>query len=177
MKRPYYAGLLALCAVSTALATTYVRVEKDGTKTYSDRPMPGGQPIDLQPAQTYSSPAPSNDPNAPREQQLLRQVDTFKYESCNVTPANDTSFQSPEVVQIAVITSPATRPGDIVTLTVDGQSVGGANALSYNMTPVYRGTHTVGVTVKGPNGQVLCNSTSSFHVIRPGLNSPARPRT
>ena len=57
MKRSSLVVLLgSLCAVSTALATTYVRVEKDGTKTYSDRPMPGGQPVDLQPAQTYSAP-------------------------------------------------------------------------------------------------------------------------
>ena len=34
--------LASLCVVSTAQATTYVRVEKDGTKTYSDRPIPGG---------------------------------------------------------------------------------------------------------------------------------------
>ena len=47
----------SLLAASAALATTYVRVEKDGTKTYSDRPLPGGQPVDIQPAQTYSAPA------------------------------------------------------------------------------------------------------------------------
>ena len=35
---------------SSVLATTYVRVEKDGTKTYSDRPLPGGQPVELEPA-------------------------------------------------------------------------------------------------------------------------------
>ena len=160
----------------SALATTYVRVEKDGTKTYSDRPMPGGQPIDLQPAQTYSTPqgGPSVNSNLPREQQLLQQVDDFKYTGCPVTPANDSTFQSPETVTIAVVTTPALRPSDIVTLTLDGQPVGGSNAISYTVSPVYRGTHTVGVTIKDANGQVVCNSSSAFHVMRPGLNSPAR---
>ena len=64
----------SLCIASAALATTYVRVEKDGTKTYSDRPMPGGQPVEVQPAQTYSAPpvAPGSS-NLPREQQLVEQ--------------------------------------------------------------------------------------------------------
>jgi hypothetical protein len=177
MKRVPLVFLLSLCAVSTALATTYVRVEKDGTKTYSDRPIPGGQPVDLQPAQSYSAPnTPSANSDLPREQQLLRQVDDFKYTSCAVDPANDTTFQSPENVTISVITSPALRAADVVTLTLDGQPVGGPNATSYTLSPVYRGTHTVGVTVKSPGGNVLCTSSSSFHVLRPGLNSPARSR-
>ena len=48
--------LVSVAAASAALATTYVRVEKDGSKTYSDRPLPGGQPVELEPAQTYSPP-------------------------------------------------------------------------------------------------------------------------
>jgi hypothetical protein len=177
MKRVPLILLLSLCAVSTALATTYVRVEKDGTKTYSDRPIPGGQPVDLQPAQSYSAPnTPAANPDLPREQQLLQQVDAFKYTSCAADPANDTTFQNPENVTISVSTSPALRGDDVVTLTLDGQPVGGPNTMSYTLSPAYRGTHTIGVTVKSSSGNVLCTSSSSFHVLRPGLNSPARSR-
>jgi hypothetical protein len=48
-KRQTLALLLGSLCATAALATTYVRTEKDGTKTYSDRPIPGGQPIDVQP--------------------------------------------------------------------------------------------------------------------------------
>ena len=176
MKRSSLAIVLSLlCVVTTALATTYVRVEKDGTKTYSDRPIPGGQPIDLQPAQGYSAPPASTvNSSLPREQQLVQQVDNFKYTSCAVSPENDTTFQSPESVRITVTTNPVLRPEDLVTMTLDGQPVGGPNALIYTMTPVYRGSHTVGVTIKNPRGQLMCSSASAFHVIRPSLNSPAR---
>ena len=178
MKRLSLAIVLSsLCVVTTALATTYVRVEKDGTKTYSDRPLPGGQPVDVQPAQTYSAP-PSNTTNynLPREQQLVQQFDSFKYQSCGVTPANDTSFNNPESVSIALNINPPLRGDDVAALTVDGQPVG-QYSTSYKLTPVYRGTHTVGVTITNPHGQVICTSTSAFHVTRPGLNSPqARPR-
>jgi len=176
MKRQSLVLVLSLCAVSAALATTYVRVEKDGTKTYSDRPMPGGQPIELQPAQTYSAPQPgvSAESQRPREEQLLQQSDDFRYESCTVTPENDTTLQNPEAVIIAVSTNPPLRPGDVITMTVDGQPAGAPNSLSYTMSPVYRGTHTVGLNVVNPYGKAVCNSTSVFHVLNPGLNSPAR---
>jgi hypothetical protein len=174
MKRQSLVLLLgSLCAMSAAFATTYVRVEKDGTKTYSDRPIPGGQPIDLQPAQTYSAPASGLSSQRPNEEERLRQTDDFRYQSCGVTPENDATFQNPGSVDISVTTNPPLRGDDIVTMTVDGQSAG-PNSRSYTLSPAYRGTHTVGVTVKNSNGQTLCNSTSVFHVQQVGLNSPAR---
>lgn len=164
----------SLCVVSAALATTYVRVEKDGTKTYSDRPIPGGQAIDLQPAQTYSAPSPgtASDSRRPTEEQLLLQ-DDFRYQSCTVSPENDTTFQNPEDVTVTVSTTPPLREGDVITLTVDGQSAG-PNSGTYTLSPAHRGTHTVGVSVANPNGKVVCSSSSAFHVMQPGVNSPAR---
>jgi len=176
MKRQSLVLLLgSLCAVSAALATTYVRVEKDGTKTYSDRPIPGGQPVELQPAQTYSTPrsAVSTDPLRPREQQLLQQTDDFRYESCAVSPENDSTLQNPGNVTISVSPSPPLRDGDVLTMTVDGAPVDGAS-LSYTMTPVNRGSHTVGINIANTFGAVVCSNTSVFHVIQPGVNSPAR---
>ena len=176
MKSSTLAVLLAsLCAATVAQATTYVRVEKDGTKTYSDRPIPGGQPVDLEPAQTYSAPqSGTSSSSRPREEQLLSQADDFRYDSCTVTPANDSTFQNPELVAISVSTSPSQRPGDVITMTLDGQPAGGPNALTYTLSPVYRGTHTVAVTVTNENGKTVCSSSSVFHVLQPGLNSPAR---
>jgi hypothetical protein len=175
MKRPLVMLIGTLCVASAALATTYVRVEKDGTKTYSDRPIPGGQPIDLEPAQSYSAPkTPNVDSSLPREQQLLQQVDEFKYDSCSLTPANDSTFTNPEEVNISLSTFPMLRPIDLVVLTVDGQAVGTPGTMTYKMTPVYRGTHAVAATVTNREGKVVCTASASFHVMRPSLNSPAR---
>jgi hypothetical protein len=167
-------GTLSLA--TAALATTYVRVEKDGTKTYSDRPIPGGQPIELEKAQTYSAPASASGelaPNLPQEQRLLQQIDDFNYTACGVTPANDETFTNPETVPITVTLAPGLRPGDVVTLTVDGKVVG-TNILNHVMQPVYRGTHSVLVTVKDGFGRTLCSSSTAFHVMRPTINSPGR---
>jgi hypothetical protein len=152
-----------------------MRVEKDGTKTYSDRPIPGGEAIDLKPAQGYSTPAPSGISSRPQEQE----PDNFRYQSCAVSPANDSTFTNPEMVPIAVVTNPSVRPFDTVLLTVDGQAVGQRGSTNYTMNaPVNRGTHTVGVVITDQNGKTVCSVTSVFHVMQPGLNSPGpnRPR-
>ena len=179
MKRLFLSLLCTLCAAS-AFSTTYVRVEKDGSKTYSDKPIPGGQPVELATAQTYSTPTPSNSASRtqiPREQQLLEQMDDFRYSSCVVTPANDTSYTNPESVRVGVVLSPALRPEDSLTVTVDGQPLpGGPNTTSATLTTVHRGSHTISAVVKNRYGKTLCQATSSFHVIRPSLNSPTRRR-
>jgi hypothetical protein len=162
----------SLCAVSTALATTYVRVEKDGTKTYSDRPIPGGQPVELQQAQSYSAPPAS--PSLSASSTYTPQEEDFTYDSCEINPANDTSFANPESVSISATTAPMLRGNDVLLMTVDGQRANGPNGQSHVMSPVNRGTHTVSVTVTSREGRVLCTASASFHVQRPSLNSPAR---
>ena len=174
--------LLAVLSATAAYATTYVRVEKDGTKTYSDRPIPGGVPIELTPAQSYSSPEPriaTPTGSGPLEQSLLEQMDNFRYTSCEITPQNDTTFTNPDTVSVSVNLMPSLRGDHSVQVTVDGVPIaGGQNAMSTILSNVFRGSHTVAVTVKNRYGQSLCSSSATFHVLRPSLNSPARrPRT
>lgn len=166
-----------LCVASTTVAATYVRVEKDGTKTYSDRPIPGGQPVELEPAQTYSPPdrpaAPDGDSSrVPSEQRLLQQMDDFRYTSCSLSPENEATFTNPQGVPISVRLEPNLRPSDVVTLSVDGQVV--SNTLSHLLQPAHRGAHTVQVTVKDNFGRQLCSASTTFHVFRPSLNMPRR---
>jgi hypothetical protein len=158
----------------TAAATTYVRVEKDGSKTYSDRPLPGGQPVELQAAQTYSAPPPPPDQSSvPREQQLLQDMDDFRYENCRLTPEDQATFTNPENLNISLQSTPNLRASDTVTMTVGGQVVNSQNGL-YVMSPVNRGSHTVQVSVKDRYGRELCRATTTFHVFRPSVNLPSR---
>jgi hypothetical protein len=173
MKR-LFVILGCLSLVPVALATTYVRVEKDGSKTYSDRPLPGGHPTDLQPAQSYSAPPPpADDRNLPAEQRLLKQTDTFNYASCSISPEQDATFTNPENVTVTVTTQPEIRVGDVVALTVDGQLIS-PNLRNHVITPVNRGTHTVQAVIKDTFGRVMCTANTTFHVMRPSLNMPNR---
>jgi uncharacterized protein DUF4124 len=166
--------LVSLSAASMAWATTYVRVEKDGSKTYSDRPLPGGQPVELQAPQTYSAPqnsAPA--PVATPEQRALQGIDDFTYTSCSLSPVNDETFENPESVTVSVTTSPALRAGDTVNLVVDGKALEPYDT-SVVLTPVDRGQHTASVTLRDTHGRTLCSASVTFNVLRPSLNSPRR---
>ncbi|HEX5160999.1 MAG TPA: Ig-like domain-containing protein, partial [Steroidobacteraceae bacterium] len=139
----------SLLAASTALATTYVRVEKDGTKTYSDRPLPGGQPMDIRPAQTYSAPAPAptTSSSRPKEEQDLLAAANFRYQ-CALSPRADETFQNPETVTLSVALTPALRAGDTVTFSMDGAQVPNEQSpTSATLTFPDRGTHTAAVRI------------------------------
>ena len=178
MKRVFAVVLLSSLCAATALAETYVRVEKDGSKTYSDRPLVGGQPVEIQPAQTYSAPPPppvgNTNSNLPREQQLLKEMTDFRYASCVLTPTREETFQNPVSVSVAVVLQPALRPGDVVDLRIDGTPVPGPNALSYAIPQPSRGAHTASVLIKDRYGKTMCNQGTTFHVFRASVNSPAR---
>ena len=178
MKRVFVALCLSSLCAAPALAETYVRVEKDGSKTYSDRPLPGGHPVEIQPAQTYSTPPPapigsSANSNLPREQQLLKEMDDFRYQACTLTPKSDETFTNPENVTVNVALQPNLRPGDVVDLRIDGTSVPG-DVLTFLMPQPYRGAHTASVLIKDRYGKTMCSQSSTFHVFRASVNSPAR---
>src|SRR5690349_7010326 len=177
MKRAFTIFGSLLAASSLAHATTYVRVEKDGSKTYSDRPLPGGQPVDIQPAQTYSAPAnTSSNPSLTREQQQVMDAASFQYQ-CAITPRADETFQNPETVTLAVQLTPSLRPGDQVKFSMDGAEVPNeSNATSAAVQYPDRGTHTASVNVTDRSGKPLCNTSATFHVQRSNLNSPTRQR-
>jgi hypothetical protein len=164
--------LASLAVASAATADTWVRVEKDGTKTYSDRPLPGGTPVVLESAQTYSAPVPQ-DPTRPLEEQSLMAAANFQYESCSMVPANDQTFQSPEAVNVSLATTPRLRSGDRVRLTIDGTQVGNGEAGTVLSQPD-RGSHTATAEVVDSAGKVMCSASTTFHVQRPSLNSPLR---
>jgi hypothetical protein len=167
---------------SAVLADTWVRVEKDGTKTYSDRPLAGGTPVVLNSAQTYSAPAVP-DPTRPAEIQSLEAAANFQYASCTISPRNDDTLQNPESVTISVSTSPPLRASDLVNISMDGSTLTTGQPTTMVEMPD-RGTHSVSAQVVSRTGQTLCSANSTFHVQRTNLNSvqrrpppqPPRPR-
>jgi hypothetical protein len=176
MKRATLVILLGTLLAAAAQATTYMRVEKDGSKTYSDRPLPGGQEVVIESAQTYSAPpAPTpTDPSRSPEQQQVLDAANFRY-SCALTPRADETFQNPESIVLAVQLTPQLRPGDQVNFSMDGASVANEeNATSRTLEFPERGSHTAGVQITDRSGKSVCNVSSTFHVQRTGVNSPGR---
>jgi hypothetical protein len=176
MKRALFILLGTLLTSAAAQATTYVRVEKDGSKTYSDRPLPGGQPVDVQPAQSYSAPAtpaPSN-PSLSREQQEVLDAANFQYQ-CAISPRPDETLHNPESVTLGVQLAPPLRPGDQVKFLLDGTEVPNVeNGTTTTVQYPDRGSHTASVQITDRSGKALCSTSATFFVQRTGLNSPQR---
>jgi hypothetical protein len=176
MKRATLVILLGTLLAAAAQATTYMRVEKDGSKTYSDRPLPGGQEVVIESAQTYSAPpAPTPvDPSRSPEQQQVLDAANFRY-SCALTPRADETFQNPESIVLAVQLTPQLRPGDQVQFSMDGAGIANEeNATSRAVEFPDRGSHTASVQITDRSGKSVCSVSSTFHVQRAGLNSPTR---
>ena len=177
MSRPLLLLTLGSLLATSALATTYVRVEKDGTKTYSDRPIPGGTPVEIQPAQTYSAPQSplATDPSRPREERELADAMNFRYTGCSLSPRNDENFTNPSEVLISLALNPALRAGDNVKISVDGNAMtSDGGSMSVTIPQPDRGSHTVSAQVTDRSGKSLCVANTTFHVQRPSLNSPTR---
>ena len=176
MKRATLVILLGTLLAAAAQATTYMRVEKDGSKTYSDRPLPGGQEVVIESAQTYSAPpAPTPvDPSRSPEQQQVLDAANFRY-NCALTPRADETFQNPESIVLAVQLTPQLRPGDQVQFSMDGAGIANEeNATSRMLEFPDRGSHTASVQITDRSGKSVCNVSSTFHVQRTGVNSPGR---
>lgn len=164
--------LLLPCAWS---ADVYKRVDENGTTQLSDRPFPGAEKIQVESAQTYSAPRP-----APAARPASSaQPDEFRYARCAIiAPVNDQVLLNESSASVAWQLSPSLRPGDTVQLVYDGGVMSGVSpsAMAFTIAPVFRGTHTVAVSVQDPNGQTLCRSPEvTFHVRQPSVFAPGNP--
>jgi len=165
-------------ACSVAFATTiYKWVDENGVIHYSDQPHENAQKLQVAGVQTYSSSAAAVPAPAASE-------DTAKpppYRGCVIAqPLDQQNLPNAESVYIRVQSDPLPRPGDHVFITMDGQGLNGGQptALSYNVSPIERGAHTVQAQIRGPGGDVLCQTPSmTFYVQQPNLYSPANSGT
>ena len=145
--------LASLCVVSTAQATTYMRVEKDGTKTYSDRPIPGGEPIDAETragllgARAIGNLEPAARAAGTAGQFQLPELHRYARERFDVHQSRNGAHRAGDEPQSA-----SWRYRDH-----DGRRSirGAARHHELHMTaPVNRGTHTVSVTITDQYGKI-----------------------
>jgi hypothetical protein len=172
--------LLVLCLLACGgvagaqTTTTYRWVDAQGVVHYSDMPQPGAEVLHVPAAQTYRatpatpagvSPTSSDSSGSP-------------YQSCSVVqPAAEASLYAPDSVPVSVSLAPGLRPGDQLTVTLDGTPLGSAvsDSTQFQVQQPDRGAHTVGVMVRDPSGRPVCQSSMTFYVQRPSMLSPASP--
>jgi hypothetical protein len=164
--------LCLLGATVLSAAEAYTWVDENNERHWSDTPRAGAEKIDLTPQNVFSAPLV---PVASRGASTPGGTDApSPYSSCAIAqPTPDQVYFDIESLTISVQLAPNRRPGDTITVTLDGRNVAPAASGGFVVSPIDRGTHTAAAMVRDASGRTLCTAASvTFHVRQ---HSVARP--
>jgi hypothetical protein len=181
--------LLALAAVpAIAGQTVWKWVDEKGVTHFSDQPVPGATKMELNSAPSPSPPpAPTNTPSPAVT--TARQIGPAYSRLVVESPQQDESIvNSGGKVTVRLASTPALAPDHVMALYLDGARIQDfpANGMSYELSDVPRGSHTLKAVVTTPKGEVLQESpATTFHVrqesiakppVGPAMRTPGKPR-
>jgi hypothetical protein len=172
MKR--IAPLLLAVACAGTSAQVYQRIDPDGQVSFSDRPGPDAQPVDVAPPQTISPlPAPARTAAQPPPQVEAQTGDTITAytQFTIVSPKNEEGVRANNGnVTIRLSLQPALAPNHIIELRVDGEDGEQrktTESTNIELINLSRGRHTVAARVLDDKGSPLIKAgPTSFFVLR-----------
>ena len=156
-------GLLGLILVAPSLAEgVYKWQDENGQVHYSDIPREGATQIEVQPAQTFSSPDRAAQPVvADSGEDAEADADSDKdqgYQSLAITSPSmeETIWNTGGQVTVNLSLQPVLKIGHSIRLFMDGQLLADLppRASSVKLSDVFRGEHTLRVEVQDENGKV-----------------------
>ncbi len=177
MQRLLVAVVLS-AVLGTAHAGVYKWVDADGNITYSDRPQPGAEEVDVGSVQTYEAPSlPAPGPSSV-EKAVVPSYEVFAV----VTPTDDETLRdNGGTVPVSLKISPGLGPDHSISIFMDGKDLGGdGRTTSLTLEDVDRGSHTIYAAVLDGDGkQVARTDPVTFHLhrtsrlIKPKANPPS----
>jgi hypothetical protein len=162
-------ALLHLCWLPDATAQAIYRiVDSQGRVTYSDRPQPGAEAVEIGSMNTVRTVAP---PGAGAEDRGQRATppDLNRYQSLRIVrPTADEAVRSNAGnLSVAVAVNPELMRSHRFRLLLDGQPVDESVSGSFQLNNVNRGTHSLTVQVLDRGDRVLIQSLPvTFHLLR-----------
>lgn len=175
MKQLAWLGLFLSAAALGG--TAYKSIGPDGSVTYTDRPMPNAEALQLREPSTYAPPALRATTTAPAFG--AEPVETELYTTIRITaPAADaTLFAAQGGVDIDVLLEPSLLEGHTLSFVIDGKEMAkGLRSDRVRITDLDRGTHHLEVAVRDESGRVVGRSDRiTFHLRQSSLNDPLRP--
>ncbi len=148
-------------------AEIYRWVDAAGNTVYGDNPpkQSAAKPVNLPVLTVADSPAP-----APAAQpDTAPAAEEQAYTDFAITsPSADEAIRANEGnVTVSVSLKPALKPGDSVALYLDSKQVGSGTALSFALTEVERGEHSVFAVLSNAEGDIIQNTEPvKFSVLR-----------
>ena len=166
---------MALMSSLASADTAYKWVDENGVVHYSDKPHPDAQKVKMPEAQTYKALPSERAGTAP----VAAEAAPAPYQGCGVMqPTSEQTLANVDSLNVVVRTDPPLRSGDQVFVTLDGQPLNGKSptSLTYTISPVERGTHTVQAIVRDTSGAMLCQTSGvTFHVQQNSGLNPHNP--
>jgi hypothetical protein len=160
--------LSALSGTAASAAPAWTWVDAEGTRHYSDRPVPGAQQVELAGAQAFGSAARARSSGA-TAQGSTAGVPGAPYQSVEVTsPAEqETLWNIGTNLPVQVRFQPALQSGHRYDLLFDGQrrNLNTTNA-RVTLSDVFRGQHTLQVVVVDSAGTEVMRSPARVFFVQ-----------
>ncbi|QTR45875.1 DUF4124 domain-containing protein [Thiothrix litoralis] len=160
-------------SVLSANAEIYRWVDASGNTVYGDNPpkQSAAKPVNLPLLTVADSPAPrQNTPTStPTTNPKAADADAETYSDFKITaPTADETIRANEGnVTITVSLKPQLKPGDGITLYLDAKQVAAGSSLSFALTEVERGEHSVFAVLSDASGNIIQNTEPvKFNVLR-----------
>lgn len=158
--------MFGLVSVSVQ-AEIYRWVDAAGNTVYGDNPpkQSAAKPVDLPMLTVADSPAPA--PAAKPDAAPAAEEEAYA-DFAITSPSVDEAIRANEGnVTVSVSLKPALKPGDSVALYLDSKQVGSGTALSFALTEVERGEHSVFAVLSNAEGDIIQNTEPvTFSVLR-----------
>lgn len=174
-KMRFYLCWLAAIVLSLPLqAEVYKYKDDQGRTVYSDTPPPKDRPYETVELQSINSQAPVTPQRQPPNRPAERRVDY----SVSISTPPDGAQVPPGQRNLEVIAriNPGLAAEHSAQLIMNGVAQGEPTSdPHWVIEEIFRGTHNFSVRILDAQGTVLSTSDPvTVHVIRPGINSPAR---
>ncbi len=177
MKKAVYL-ILVLLAVPALAQTVYRWVDKHGVVHYSDQPHDNAKQVQLGSATVVPFKVPDNTTDQLQTAPKPETAPTPSYQVKVLAPApGSTIWPVNYKVHASVQVTPPPGAGARLKYELDGKMMGKpTSSTSVILKPVYRGTHTLTVSLLGPKGKSLATGSSKFYARQHSLLHPGRPR-
>lgn len=153
-KRAVVLTFIFFCGIS--YADIYKWVDSQGNVHFSDTPHRGAEKLNIPDAQTYSAPVPQ----APASDKAGQKQDGNAHVYTKLViaqPENEATIRNNQgSITVTAEVDPDLFPGDKVQLIFDGSTLGEPQSnLLFQLSGVYRGSHTIAVQIVDAEGNVL----------------------
>lgn len=163
--------IIALASISlVCVAQVYKHVDENGNVTFTDKPPPNSELIEIREPNTLAAPAniEYHTETAPEAAAVAE-----GYAVKITSPANETVIpRGPGIFSVSANVAPSLQSGSKLQLLIDGVAEGEPQRSStWALSNVYRGTRQLEVVVLDDGGKELAKSKAvTIYVFRPSRN-------